>query len=94
LLAGLAAVLYCAQYTQGKADAGQGKELDAIAAVVIGGTSLMGGRGGMGLTLLGVLTIGYLEKILSINAVPEATRLMLTGLIIIAAVVAQRQRRT
>ena len=48
--------------------------------VVIGGTSLMGGRGGIGLTLLGALTIGYLEKILSINAVGEASRLMLTGL--------------
>ena len=33
----------------------------------------MGGRGGIGLTLVGTLTIGYLEKILSINAVPEAT---------------------
>jgi ribose transport system permease protein len=52
----------------------------------------MGGRGGIGLTLLGVLIIGYLEKILSVNAVPEATRLMLTGIIIVVAVVAQRQR--
>ena len=47
LLAGIAAVLYVAQYRQGKPDAGAGLELDAIAAVVIGGTSLMGGRGGM-----------------------------------------------
>ncbi len=62
--------------------------------VVIGGTNLMGGRGGMGLTLLGVMTIGYLEKILSINAVPEAARLMLTGVIIIAAVLTQRRGRT
>ena len=65
-------------------------ELTAIAIVVMGGTSLMGGRGGVGLTLLGALTIGYLEKILSINAVGEATRLMLTGLIIVAAVIFQR----
>ncbi len=57
----------------------------AIAMVVIGGTSLMGGRGGIGLTLLGVLTIGYLDKILSLNAVPEAGRLVLTGIIIVAA---------
>jgi ribose transport system permease protein len=61
--------------------------------VVIGGTSLAGGRGGLGLTLIGVLTIGYLEKILSINAVPEAGRLMLTGAIVVAAVVAQRRRK-
>ena len=65
-------------------------ELTAIAIVVMGGTSLMGGRGGVGLTLLGALTIGYLEKILSINAVGEAMRLMLTGLIIVAAVIFQR----
>jgi len=47
----------------------------------------------MGLTLLGVLTIGYLDKILSINAVPEAGRLVLTGVIIIAAVLTQRRGR-
>jgi ribose transport system permease protein len=54
----------------------------------------MGGRGGMGLTLLGVLTIGYLEKILSINNYPESYRLMLTGVIIVAAVLTQRRGRS
>ena len=68
-------------------------ELTAIAIVVIGGTNLMGGRGSVVLTLLGTLTIGYLEKILSINAVGEASRLMLTGVIIVSAVLLQRQRR-
>jgi ribose transport system substrate-binding protein len=52
----------------------------------------LGGRGGIGLTLLGALTIGYLEKILSINAVGESSRLMLTGAIIVAAVLLQRRR--
>ena len=61
--------------------------------VVIGGTSLMGGRGGIGLTLIGILTIGYLQKILSLNAVGEAGRLMLTGAIIVGAVLFQRSRR-
>ena len=65
----------------------------AIAIVVIGGTSLMGGRGSILLTLLGALTIGYLEKILSNNAVGEASRLMLTGVIIVTAVLLQRGRR-
>jgi len=59
--------------------------------VVIGGTSLMGGRGSIAFTLLGTLTIGYLEKILSINAVSEASRLILTGIIIVAAVLLQRK---
>lgn len=51
----------------------------------------MGGRGGIGLTAVGTLIIGYLDKILSINAVSESNRLMLTGTIIIAAVLGQRQ---
>jgi ribose transport system permease protein len=93
-LAGIAGLCQAAQEQQGDPEAGAGYELVAIAMVVIGGTSLMGGRGGLGLTLLGVLIIGYLDKILSINAVPEASRLMLTGAIIVVAVVAQRQKRT
>jgi ribose transport system permease protein len=93
LFAGVAGICQAAQEQQGDPEAGAGYELIAIAMVVLGGTSLMGGRGGMGLTLLGVLTIGYLDKILSINAVPEAGRLMLTGVIIVAAVLTQRRRR-
>ncbi len=93
-LAGVAGICQAAQEQQGDPEAGIGYELIAIEMVVIGGTNLMGGRGGIGLTLLGVLTIGYLEKILSINAVPEHWRLMLTGVIIIAAVLAQRVRKT
>lgn len=94
VLAAVAGMCQAAQEQQGDPEAGAGYELTAIAIVVIGGTSLMGGRGGIGLTLLGSLTIGYLEKILSINAVPEASRLMLTGVIIVLAVLAQRGRRT
>ncbi|HWI56266.1 MAG TPA: ABC transporter permease [Bacillota bacterium] len=93
LLAAVAGICQAAQEQQGDPEAGAGYELTAIAIVVIGGTTLTGGRGGIGLTLLGTLTIGYLEKILSINAVPEASRLMLTGSIIVIAVLAQRRRR-
>lgn len=89
LLAGLAAVLYCAQYTQGKADAGQGKELDAIAAVVIGGTSLMGGRGSILGTLVGVMIFGYLTNILQLKAVSSEIQDILKGVIIVVAAVAQ-----
>ncbi len=94
LLAAVAGICQAAQEQQGDPEAGAGYELTAIAIVVIGGTPLTGGRGGIGLTLLGTLTIGYLEKILSINAVPEASRLMLTGVIIVAAVLTQRRRRS
>jgi len=93
VLAAVAGICYAAQDQQGDPEAGWGYELNAIAIVVIGGTNLMGGRGGIGLTLIGTLTIGYLEKILSINAVPESRRLMLTGIIIVAAVLTQPRRR-
>ena len=91
--AAVAGICQAAQEQQGDPEAGAGYELIGIAMVVIGGTSLMGGRGGIGLTLLGVLTIGYLDKILSINAVPEAGRLMMTGVIIVIAVLTQRRSR-
>jgi ribose transport system permease protein len=93
LFSAIAGICQSAQEQQGDPETGMGYELSAIAMVVIGGTSLMGGRGGMVLTLIGVLTIGYLQKILSINAVGEAGRLMLTGVIIIGAVLFQRSRQ-
>ncbi len=93
LFAAVAGICQAAQETQGDPEAGVSYELTAIAIVVIGGTSLAGGRGGILLTLLGTLTIGYLEKILSINAVGEAGRLMLTGAIIVSAVLFQRGRK-
>jgi ribose transport system permease protein len=92
LLAAIAGICQAAQETQGDPETGMGYELDAIAMVVIGGTTLAGGRGSVTLTLIGVLTIGYLQKILSLNAAPEATRLMLTGAIIVCAVLFQRGR--
>ncbi len=88
----VAGICQAAQECQGDPEAGVSYELSAIAIVVIGGTSLMGGKGGIGLTLLGALTIGYLEKILSINAVGEASRLMLTGFIIVSAVLFQKSK--
>ncbi|CAG0984739.1 Ribose import permease protein RbsC [Phycisphaerales bacterium] len=91
--AGLAGVLFAAMERQGNPDGGVGYELTAIAMVVVGGTPLSGGRGGMVLTLLGVLTIGYLRKILDINAIETAMQLMITGGIIVLAVLAQGLRR-
>ncbi len=89
----IAGMCQAAQELQGDPEAGMTYELTAIAIVVIGGTNLMGGKGGIGLTLIGAMTIGYLEKILSINAVGEASRLMLTGVIIVGAVLFQKFRR-
>lgn len=89
----VAGMCQAAQEYQGDPEAGTGYELTAIGMVVIGGTSLAGGRGAMGLTLIGVLTMGYLSKILSLNAVVEASRLMLTAGIIVFAVLFQSTKR-
>jgi len=91
--AAVAGICQAAQETHGDPETGMAYELDAIAMVVIGGTTLAGGKGSVVLTLIGVLTIGYLQKILSLNAAPEATRLMLTGAIIICAVLFQRGKK-
>ena len=93
LCAALAGVCNACMQQYGDPEAGFTYELDAIAAVVIGGTSLMGGRGGMLLTLLGTLIIGYLNKILSLIGWQEAQRLLAKGLIIVLAVVIQETRR-
>ena len=92
-MAGLAGVFFCAVVRQGNPDGGVGYELTAIAMVVVGGTPLSGGRGGMVLTVLGVLTIGYLRKILDINSIESSAQLMITGGIIVLAVLAQGFRR-
>ncbi len=91
LFCAIAGICQAAQEYQGDPEAGATYELSAIAMVVIGGTTLSGGRGNMLLTLLGILTIGYLEKILSINAIGESSRLMLSGIIIVGAVLLQKK---
>ena len=93
LFAALAGVVNACRQDIGDPEAGASFELDAIAAVVIGGTSLAGGRGGMLFTFLGVLIIAYINKILSLNAIPIAPRMMVQAGIIIAAVLIQRQKK-
>jgi ribose transport system permease protein len=91
VFASVAGICQAAQETHGDPETATGYELDAIAMVVLGGTSLMGGRGTMGLTLIGALTLGYLQKVLSLNAFSTEARLMLTGAILIGAVLFQRR---
>ena len=91
MLAGIAGILFAAQYRQGKPDAGSGLELDAIAAVVIGGTSLMGGRGGHAGTLVGVLIFGLLTNILQLHNINSNLQLVLKGAIIIVTVLVQER---
>ena len=94
LLAGFAGVLYAAENHQGNPNAGVAYELDAIAAVVIGGTRLSGGKGSVAGTIVGTLIMGVLTNMLRLGNVDSNVEMMVKAVIIVLAVVAQRQRRT
>ena len=85
-MAGVAGVLLAARATAGIASTGTGYELNAIAAAVIGGISLAGGRGSMLGTVFGFLIIGVLDNGLNIINVSPFYQLIVKGLIIIGAV--------
>jgi ribose/xylose/arabinose/galactoside ABC-type transport system permease subunit len=70
LLSGLAGIVLASRLDSSQPSAGLGYELDAIAAVVIGGASLSGGVGGIGGTVVGVLIIGVLHNGLNLTAFP------------------------
>jgi rhamnose transport system permease protein len=93
LMGGLAAIVYASRVSTAKADAGTGLELDAITAVVLGGTSIAGGEGGIGGTVLGLLLITSLTYGLTLARVPSDRQAVLLGLILIAAVWLDRRLR-
>lgn len=84
--AGLAGVIFAARVVSAQPTAGTGYELDAIAAVVLGGTSLAGGRGRIVGTLIGSVILGVLSTGLILMNVPFFTQLLIKGLVIIAAI--------
>jgi len=92
LLAALASVIHCSRLTAADPNAGIGYELQAIAAVVIGGTSLMGGRGSVVNSFFGVLIIAVLESGLVQVGAQEPIKRLVTGLVIVVAVVADYYR--
>lgn len=93
LFGGLAGVMQFARLTVGDPTTAIGKELDVIAAVVIGGASLAGGVGGIGGSLIGAFLMTVLANGCTLTGVPNYVQEILIGVIIIVAVALDRVRR-
>ena len=97
LMSSLAAVVYVAHLGQAKSDAGTGYELAAITAVVLGGTSVFGGRGTIWGTVFGLFSISVLQNGLRLAALPSELTGILTGTLLLATIAADwfsRRERT
>lgn len=93
LLAGLAGLIHASQLYSAEPAAGQGFELNAIAAVVVGGTSFTGGIGTMPGTLIGAVIIGILDKGLNQAGVHFSLQYIIKGLVVLGAVYLDVRRR-
>lgn len=91
-LTSIAAVIHTARLSSANPNTGYGLELQAIAAVVIGGTSLMGGRGSVVSSFFGVLIIAVLGTGLAQIGAQESTKRLITGCVIVAAVILDHYR--
>lgn len=92
LLVSIAAIVDTSRFQSANPNAGTGFELQAIAAVVIGGTSLMGGRGSVVSSFFGVLIIAVLNSGLAAVGAKDETKRLITGLVILAAVIVDHYR--
>lgn len=90
-LAAVAGIVLASRITTGQPNAGVAYELDAIAAVVIGGTSLSGGTGSIGGTVLGVLLIGVINNGLDLLNISSYYQQIIKGAIIVAAALIDRK---
>ncbi len=94
LLVGIASVINIARIgSMDYANAGNGYEMDAIAAVVVGGTSMSGGKGSIVGTVLGMLIIAVMNNMLNLIGVPPFLREAFKGLIVIVAVLLQKKEK-
>lgn len=92
LTAGLAGMLFAGRLHSGRFEFGAGAELSVIAAVILGGTSLFGGRATVIGTLLGSLMIGLINNGLTLASLPTSQQFIVRGLIIILAVALAKKR--
>lgn len=86
LVSSIAAIIYVAHLGQAKSDAGTGYELAAITAVVLGGTSVFGGRGTIWGTILGLFAISVLQNGLRLAALPSELTGVLTGVVLVLTI--------
>jgi rhamnose transport system substrate-binding protein len=86
LVSSLAAIIYVSHLGQARSDAGNGYELDAITAVVLGGTSVFGGRGTLWGTLLGLFSLSVLRNGLRLAALPSEFAGVLTGVLLLGTI--------
>lgn len=93
-LAALSGIMLASRINSGTPDAAQGWELDVIAAVIIGGTSLAGGAGTIWGTLVGILFTGILTNGMTLLNVPSYRQYIIRGLLIFVAVLLNRARKT
>lgn len=91
LLAALSGIIIASRLNSAQPTAGQGAELDAIAAVVLGGTSLAGGQGSIIGTLIGALIIGFLNNGLNLLNVSPFYQLFVKGIVILIAILLDRK---
>ena len=89
VLAAIAGIFYSARTSTGSATVGDGAELDAIAACVLGGASLTGGRGSVFKTLLGALILAFIGNIMNLKGVGAYAQDVVQGCLIVAAVLLQ-----
>jgi ribose/xylose/arabinose/galactoside ABC-type transport system permease subunit len=92
-LAVIAGMLLMALFSSGSPQTGLGFELNAIAAVVVGGTSLMGGRGTIVGTFFGALLIGVLNNVMNLIGIESYTQQIVLGAVIVIAVVVDELRK-
>lgn len=86
LMAGISGVIFVSRFTTTRSDMGSGLELDAIAAVVLGGTSIFGGKGTIIGTVIGLIMIQVLRNGLAMNGVTGDATIVVIGIVLIVAI--------